>query len=496
MSQPLPERADMRQLRNQAKDLLRSLQSGETPADDLVTGEPKLADAQRMVARKFGFDSWPQLVNQVELPILLKQAHNAVQSGDFEGLEKLFKTKPVLRKHINDPMFSFDSPAIVSVSGHPMASKLVPILVRNGADPNARSKWWAGGFSALDFAKGETVDLLLRLGAKFDVWSASAQGRLEVLKGLLDENPELVNAPGGDGQRPLHVAANAEVAELLIQQGADLEIKDIDHEATPLQYQVGKPDVMRTLLAHGAKPDVFTAAVLNDPAILQQVLRESPDALNARTGEGDFSTHTSNGGHIYIFVLGPSKTPQQVAVEKGSTAVLDEMLQNASPARRLVAAAWTDDAKAVAEILKDHPNVSKEMGEDARAITEAAQNGKIETVRLLLEAGLDPMTPGMDSGTALHVACWFGHLGVVEILKDKVPLETRDAHHGSTPLGWAAHGAQWCRNKVGDYVGVATTLLNAGADPLAPANGDGTPLLEQAGDREDVKAVLRTHGAK
>jgi ankyrin repeat protein len=102
----------------------------------------------------------------------------------------------------------------------------------------------------------------------------------------------------------------------------------------------------------------------------------------------------------------------------------------------------------------------------------------------------------MDSGTALHVASWFGYVEVVRLLASHMPLDIKDANHGSTPLSWAAHGAQWCRNQAGDYVVVVETLLKAGADPNLAANSGGTSMLSQAGTREDIKEVLRRYGAK
>jgi ankyrin repeat protein len=496
LSEPIPERADIRQLRTQAKELLRALQSGEVLADGVKPGEAKLADAQLLIARKYGFDSWPKLVDKIETPVLVEKFKNSIYSGDVETLEKLLKTKPSLGKLVNEPIFHFDSQAIVRAAGSPDAAKLLPVLVRYGADPNIRSKWWAGGFSALDGAKGDSVDLLLELGAKFDVWSAAGQGRIDELRALLDADPSSVNAPGGDGERPLHFAATAEIAELLIERGADLEQRDVDHEGTPIQYQVNNRDVVRVLLSHGARPDIFTAAAWDDLELARRIIESDPSAVDARIGKPPFVTTASDGGHIYIYRLGPDKTPHQVAVERGSRSVLDELLKHSMPSRRLVAAALLEDADAVAEILRAYPGVGKEMGADARSITDAAQAGKTETVRLLLQAGLDPTTPGMDSGSALHVACWFGYVDVVKLLVDRVPINLRDANHGSPPLGWAGHGSQNCRNPKGDYVGVVETLLIAGADPNYTANSGGTSMLAQAGQREDVKAVLRKYGAK
>jgi Ankyrin repeats (3 copies) len=208
-----------------------------------------------------------------------------------------------------------------------------------------------------------------------------------------------------------------------------------------------------------------------------------------------FVTSKSNGGHIYIYLLGNGKTPAQVAAERGNRAVLEQLSKGTSPVRRLISASWLEDKAAVAEILQAHPDISLEFGADARSITDAAQAGKTETVRLLLEAGFDPNTPGMDSGSALHVACWFGYADIVRLLVDRVPLDLKDRNHGSPPLGWATHGSQWCNNPKGDYMAVVETLLESGADLSAPANSGGTSMLDQAGQREDVKEVLRKYGA-
>jgi hypothetical protein len=252
---------------------------------------------------------------------------------------------------------------------------------------------------------------------------------------------------------------------------------------------------MRVLLRHGAKPDIFTAVALDDVDLARQILRDDPAAADARVGKVPFVTTESDGGHIYCYVVGTDQTPKQAAAQRGSRAVLEELLKDAPPPGRLIAAAWLGDRDRVAAILQDHPNLGAEMGAEARAITDAAQAGKTETVRLFLAAGLDPTTTGMDSGSALHVACWFGWVEVVKLLVDKVPLDLADRNHGSPPLGWACHGAHHCRNKAGDYVAVVETLLRAGADPHASANSGGTSMLAQAGSREDVKEVLRRFGA-
>jgi ankyrin repeat protein len=496
LSEHIPERADVRQLRTQAKELLRALKTGETVVEGIQASKVKLADAQLLLARQYGFDSWPKLIAELETPGLLAQLKSALEAGNLEEVERLLLTHRTLRQRLNDAMFYFDQPPLVWATRQPNAAQLLPLLVRFGANPNGRSTWWAGGFSALDQAHGETVEVLLDLGARFDVWSAAKHNQLDVLRALLDRDPSLVNARGGDGETPLHFAATPEIAEFLIERGAELEMRDIDHESTPIQYQVNNLDVVRVLLRNGAKPDIYTAVVLDDLAMARQLIAEDPEAANAQIGVDPYVTKESTGGHIYAYLLGPRKSAYQVAAERKRQAVLKELVQYLSLGRRLILAAWLEDAETVRTMLREHPELAESWGPEQQAISHAAQAGKVETVRLLLEAGLDPTTPGMDSGSALHVACWFGWIEVVKLLVDRVPLDLLDAHHGSPPLGWATHGAHNSGNKAGDYPGVVEVLLLAGADARAPANSGGTSMLAQAGNREDVKEVLRRFGAE
>ncbi|HEX3516085.1 MAG TPA: hypothetical protein VHT26_19015 [Trebonia sp.] len=64
----LPERADIDQLRHQARDLLRAAVAGEPEALarlSAVPGRPTLAAAQLAIAREYGFRSWPALRSEV-----------------------------------------------------------------------------------------------------------------------------------------------------------------------------------------------------------------------------------------------------------------------------------------------------------------------------------------------------------------------------------------------------------------------------------------------
>ena len=72
----LPSRPNLRHLRTQARDLRKACRSGESDACSRVASsyprsaetsdEVSLSDAQLVIAREYGFDSWAKLKRTVE----------------------------------------------------------------------------------------------------------------------------------------------------------------------------------------------------------------------------------------------------------------------------------------------------------------------------------------------------------------------------------------------------------------------------------------------
>src|SRR4051794_15278777 len=101
----LPERPSLEQLRKQAKELLRDCRSGDATAIERVrrhkihVTNPSLADAQFAVAREYGFESWPKLVQHVtsslssEISNFADIAHDLVAAygGDADALARINK---------------------------------------------------------------------------------------------------------------------------------------------------------------------------------------------------------------------------------------------------------------------------------------------------------------------------------------------------------------------------------------------------------------------
>lgn len=82
-SEQLPPNPSLRQLRNQAKELLQAHGQGEPNAIrrigeshprfststhvEIAAAPIRLADAQLVIARELGFDSWPKLKTHIDL---------------------------------------------------------------------------------------------------------------------------------------------------------------------------------------------------------------------------------------------------------------------------------------------------------------------------------------------------------------------------------------------------------------------------------------------
>lgn len=408
----------------------------------------------------------------------------AIARGDAGAVRTLLERHPEFRSRIDDPVFPFDAPALVACAND---AAMVEVLLDFGADPNRRSDWWAGGFHALHSATGAAAERLLAAGATPDACAAAHLDRADLLMRFLAEDPERVHERGGDGQTPLHFAQSRAVVDLLLAAGADIDARDVDHRATAAEWMLerergtGRYELARYLVERGARPDIFLAAALGLTDRVLTMLRADPTLLELRTGQGDYGERPPGSYHIYLWTIGHSRSPLDVAAQFGHQETLDAMLELASPMQRLLLACRAGDEAGARAVLREHPGLVESMTRgDHRAITDAAWNGHARAVALMLELGFDPRTPGHDSGTALHCAAWEGSPDTVAALlrhPDAGALVAiRDAHHDATPLGWCCHGSLH-GNTSHDHAAVARLLLGAGARRGGDA-GEASPAVE------------------
>jgi ankyrin repeat protein len=494
----LPPQPSLEQQKKSAKELLKGYRSEDPAAVARVRRHLPdkqritLADAQFVLAREYGFRSWSAFAARIEelrgeasVPIA-DRFRRALESGDLAGLRRLLRREPAARELVNAPIFPFDSPAIVQVAGGGNV-EIIDILLEAGADPNARSAWWAGGFHPLYSARGAVADRLIAAGSRMDACAAAQLDRVDVLTRLLDEEPGRVHERGGDGQTPLHFARSREVVDLLLERGADIDARDVDHRSTPAEWMLdggrgrGRYDLARYLVERGASADIFLAAALGLTERLRELIEEDPARLRLRTAAGPYGEVPPSSFHIYTWTIGRGLSPLQVAIQFEQDAAVRMITAASTPTERFVAACAAGDVETAERMLADSPNlIDRLTSDEMRALPDAAWRGQTAAVDLMLRLGFDPATRGHDGGTVLHCAAWHGWAACVEAaLRHKAVralLENRDSSHGSTPLGWCFHGAAHRRNPDGDYPAVARMLVEAGAR-IGPNAGDAPPEL-------------------
>ncbi len=137
----------------------------------------------------------------------------------------------------------------------------------------------------------------LAAGRELDVFEASALGRTERVRELLDADPALVNAYGDDGFHPVGLASffgHVETARLLYERGADAnQIARNEHIQTAAihaaaasadtgQDEATRYELVKLALEHGADPNLeqgggfraIDAARQNGDKRIEQLLLE------------------------------------------------------------------------------------------------------------------------------------------------------------------------------------------------------------------------------
>jgi hypothetical protein len=509
--EPLPARPNLEMQQKRAKELLRSAWAGEgaaltriralhpqPPAIDALT----LSDAQLVVARGYGFASWAAMKRKIEslTKAPVGQFLDALYAGDAALVRALLDEHADVRAAINEPICHFN--------GRPVAHArknlpLLDVLLAHGADLNLKSAWWAGGFGLLEYGcTPEEAAPLIERGATVDIFAAAHLGMFDRVQALVERDPSLVRARGGDGKTPLHCSRTVEIAGYLLDRGAEIDARDVDHESTAVQYLVrDAPDVARFLVERGAWFDIFAAVGLGDPALVERCLRDDPLSLDHRTWHGLYtvahhneraSTREEIGdrrGDIYRWVFGHNVSAIDAAIALGFDDIVKLLLRHASPAQRLLAACASGNRADAAAVVSAHPDVVSTLDAgQMRLIADRAHANDLTAVVLMADLGFDLLARGVEGWEALRWAAFHGNVEMARrLLKPGAPIGVPDPTYGGPPLGQCVYGALngWSRDR-GDFATTVRLLLDAGERP--------DPAILPTG-RDDVDRVLRAYFA-
>ena len=275
----------------------------------------------------------------------------------------------------------------------------------------------------------------------------------------------------------------------LLERGADLEARDLDHASTPLQWMLGERsvDAARELAQRGAVVDIFAAVILGELDRVKRALQADPNAIRARVNQAGYTlVPPADGSHQYVYTFNAAGlSPHQVALEYEHGDIFEYLLQHSPADVQLLARCTAANETAARAIVAAHPHIVAEMKEgDRRQLIHAAWTNKVATVRLMAALGCDLHIRDDDLMTPLHAAAFHGFAEVIRALldaDDEPPLDWLNGY-GGTPLATCLYGRQHSWRADGNFPASIRLLVAAGAE----ARANWLPT----GD-DDIDAILR-----
>lgn len=349
-------------------------------------------------------------------------------------------------------------------------------LVERGADVNAAN---AKGFRPIHMAAPfgcgsaerpeetdkESIARLFEQGAMNDIWLASALGEAEQVRAFLAGDRALANwhngldrGPGGIAL-PLTIAAyqgHEQVCTALLNAGADVDARsrwsDEDEWGAPLLFAIshGHWAVAHMLLDHGAlpqSPGIDSGWAVADAAYVCDN-REIADRITLAGGRPTLTAYVHKRDYVVLNEI----------MYRDAEAVVDV----------LMCAIYWGDLRLVKSCLDRDPVVGSR---DYEALMQIAYTWRadidmlVETLRLLLDHGVDP--------------------------------NARDSETGKTALIHYSWVAPPNHRSESDMLRLVAVLLDAGADPDAQKPDAGTTALAGAASTgsAELVALLLARGA-
>jgi ankyrin repeat protein len=478
-SRRLAAHPDLEQLRRQAKELLAAFRDGDAAAvaevriryRDADREHFALHDAQLVLARSYGFGSWPKLKAYVD-GVTVRRLVEAVRANDFSAVESLIDARPEVA---NMEVAGDDEHRAIHHAVLIRSPEMVRLLMRRGADARTGIYPHRDATCAIviahDRGYDDIVAIILQEEAKrrqqkkeksqpverqegaltAAVIANRADHLAELLAKGLDPNEttrlEHIDGAMLSAGNPLHHCAahgKLAMARMLLEAGADPNLHIYaGGSAVNAAYRSGNAEMIALLEGYGGVVDGINVGLLGLEDRARQMLED--DAM----GRLDPKAY---GG------TGPDK------------AIADDLLGGAAGAgrteivRMCLARVHRDPADPYwYTMLREPMYIGMRRSKQER-------KAKLECFRLILERA-DPSVHGdrsqgwVGGRTLLHDLAGERHemppddrVAIATMLLDAgARLDIRDDLLESTPLGWAC---RWGR------IELVRLLLDRGADPV------------------------------
>jgi ankyrin repeat protein len=419
-------------------------------AEALASEDRKLADARLLLAREYGFTSWPRLRDYAK---------------------RLDTYGPGLRHPYREDIDYYEGRAagLLASADDGTESALAAFRRWNDAPltlPSARAVVAREhGFSSWAALRRHVGSLRERDEPFARAYRALEAHDVDGLREQLERFPDLVAVSGTNGNDLLGMATatcDERLVALLLEHGAD-PARANAHGWTPLHQAAysGLPLLVGLLLKAGAAADLSARGDGGTPLIVALFWghREAADLL-AERGVHPLNLRAAAGLGRLDLIDELVSAEGRVAPEAGANRsfyrphsgfpaweasedpqeVLDEALSWA---------ARNDRVEALDVLVARGADVDADVYRGT-ALTWAAACGRMSAIKRLVALGADPNRRGTfggpehgDGTTALHHAAEAGQLDTIRALLDAGADPTaRDALYNATPADWAEHSGR------------------------------------------------------
>ena len=286
--------------------------------------------------------------------------------------------------------------------------------------------------------------------------AAASAGHTSVVSYLLDQGADVNAVEERDGDKTgvtaLMIAANLETARLLVEHGADINLKDEAGE-NALMHHLNDTKICKYLLSRGA--DIEARDNQGNTVLINSAGRscENPETDNSYTSVSFF---LANGAVV------------DARDNSGGTA--------------LMAAASSGNLKSVKILLDQGANINLKDNQEQTALSEAATSSNAEVVRFLIANGANAQFKTAAGNSLLMLSAQRGQADIIKMLIDNKEDLNGQNVEGESALLQAIKS---------DRMEVVKMLLGAGADPNTKNLKQESPLylVAEKGDLELLRLL-------